>query len=109
MITLALLALLQAGPAAVASGAAEEEITVMGRRLAALSVILGRDARGKLACNLSASSGDNSVDAQLCKTAAACFKQGAVAAEPMRGCIEARKPTILEDFAARVRARAAAL
>lgn len=100
MIALAVLALLQAAPVA-----AEEEITVMGRRMAALAVILGRDARGKLACNLSESSGEGGVDAQLCKTAARCFQQGSVAAEAMRDCIELRKPAILEDFAARVRAR----
>jgi len=103
VIALALLALAQAA----APAAAEEEITVMGRRMAALSVILGRDAKGKLACNLSESSGDGAIDAELCKTAASCFKQGAVVAEPMHACIEARKPAILEQFAARVRARAA--
>ncbi|HEX8055448.1 MAG TPA: hypothetical protein VF481_02200 [Novosphingobium sp.] len=83
----------------------DQEITVMGARLQALSVMLGRDARGKLACNLSASSGNAGVDEQLCKTAARCFKQGAVENAAMHACIDARKPAILEDFAARVRAR----
>jgi len=89
-------ALLQAAPA-------DDEIVVMGRRLQALSVILSRDAKGKFACGLSASSGSPAVDAQLCKTAAKCAKQGKVAADTMRTCIDARKPAILEEFAARVR------
>lgn len=100
MIALAALALLHVA----APAGADQEITVMGQRMAALSVILGRDARGKLACNLSASSGDARVDAQLCKTAARCFKQGSSQPAAMRACIDMRKPAILEDFAARVRA-----
>jgi hypothetical protein len=83
----------------------DQEITVMGARLQALSVMLGHDARGKLACNLSESSGNAGVDEQLCKTAARCFKQGATEHAAMHACIDARKPAILEDFAARVRAR----
>ena len=99
MIGLAVLAL------AATVAPADDEIVVMGRALEALAVILARDPAGKLSCNLSASSGDRGVDAQLCKTAAHCFKQGATENAAMRGCIEARKPAILNEFAARVRAR----
>jgi hypothetical protein len=98
VIWLVAAALLQAAP--VAAG---DEIVVMGRRLQSLSVMLSRDARGKFACELSESSGSPSVDAQLCKSAARCAKQGKVAADAMRSCIEARKPAILEEFAAHVR------
>lgn len=100
MIGLALLAL-----AAAVAPSGDDEIVVMGRTLEGLAVILARDPAGKLSCNLSASSGDRGVDAGLCKTAARCFKQGAIENAAMRACIDARKPAILNEFAARVRAR----
>ena len=66
----------------------------------------GRNAPdGKFACGLSASSGDRAIDAQLCKTAARCGKKGELAPERMLACIDARKPAILTEFAARVRAK----
>jgi hypothetical protein len=82
----------------------ENEIVVVGKRLASISVSVARDAKGKFGCSLSQSSGSGSVDAQLCKAAAKCAKQGALTQDAMRGCIEARKPAILEEFGRRVRA-----
>ncbi len=82
----------------------ENEIVVVGKRLAGISVNVSRGADGKFGCSLSQSSGSASVDGQLCKAAAKCAKQGALSQDAMRGCIEARKPAILEDFSRRVRA-----
>jgi len=82
----------------------ENEIVVVGKRLASISVNVARDAQGKFGCSLSQSSGSASVDGQLCKAAAKCAKQGALSQDAMRSCIEARKPAILEDFSRRVRA-----
>jgi len=82
----------------------ENEIVVVGKRLAGISVNVTRGADGKFGCSLSQSSGSASVDGQLCKAAAKCAKQGVLDQDAMRGCIEARKPAILEDFSRRVRA-----
>jgi hypothetical protein len=98
VILLVAVALLQAAPAP-----AGPEIVVVGRQLQQVSVVVGRDPAGKFRCSLSASSGRRSVDAALCKSAAKCAKQGEVETAAMRACIEARKPTILTEFAERVR------
>lgn len=82
----------------------ENEIVVVGKRLEGISVRVSRGADGKFGCGLSESSGSKSVDTQLCKAAAKCARQGALDQDAMRGCIEARKPEILNDFARRVRA-----
>uniref|UniRef100_UPI0035CB4703 hypothetical protein n=1 Tax=uncultured Sphingomonas sp. TaxID=158754 RepID=UPI0035CB4703 len=77
--------------------AEEPDIVVIGRRLAALSVAVGRDARGRFTCGLSASSGNARLDEQLCRTAAQCVKTGAINHAAVSACIDGRKPALLED------------
>ena len=89
MIAFVPLALMQsaAPPAAMA-----EDIVVVARRLNALSVIVGKDPHGRFTCSLSATSGDASLDAQLCRTAAKCVAKGA---PDVSACIDGRKPALL--------------
>lgn len=87
---------------------AEDEIVVLGRRLAALQVIVGRDARGKFTCGLSQSSGNVELDSALCKVAATCVRKGANDQGGVTACIEARKPALL-DAVRRMRGRGRAL
>lgn len=91
-LTLALIALTTAAPAVT-----EDEITVIGRRLAAISVMVGRDAKGRYTCDLSASTGNARLDARLCKTASTCVRKGATSQDAVRTCIDARKPVLLEQ------------
>jgi len=83
---------------AVQAGTAEDEIVVLGRRLATTQVIVGRDTQGKFTCGLSQSSGNGKLDAALCKAAAVCVRKGANDPPGVAACIEARKPALLDAF-----------
>ena len=74
MIALALALAVQGTPLP----AEEPDIVVIGRRLAALSVRVGRDPQGRFTCGLSQSTGNARLDEQLCRTAAKCVKTGAI-------------------------------
>lgn len=80
-------------PAAAQPG--EEEIVVLGRRLAGISVTMARNPAGKLECSISQSSGSARLDEQLCRTAAKCVKTGAA---DVAACVDARKPALLADL-----------
>lgn len=91
MIALALLALvLQETPAP----GEEADIVVIGKRLEGVSVIVGRDARGKFTCGLNQSTGHSGLDASLCRTAAACVR---TRAKNVQACVNTRKPELLAD------------
>lgn len=89
----ALLALLTAQPLP-----AETDIVVIGKRLAGVSVMVGRDASGRLTCGLDRSSGDASLDAQLCRAAAKCVGKGLVDHAGVAACVERRKPELLAQL-----------
>lgn len=74
--------------------AEETDIVVIGHRLRQVSVIVGRDARGKFTCSLNRSSGRARLDAQLCRAAAQCVRQKA---RDVGACVDARKPELLDD------------
>lgn len=93
MIGLVLALALQATPV----GIQEPDIEVIGRRLASVSVIVGRDPRGHFTCGLSQSSGNAHLDEQLCRVAAKCVKSGATDHGAVSACIDRRKPALLED------------
>lgn len=86
----ALAALLQTAPADI-----DNEIVVVGRKLAAISVTVAKDARGRLSCSLSETSGNGRIDAQLCRTATQCVRKGT---SDVKACVDRRKPALLEDF-----------
>lgn len=76
----------------------DEEIVVIAQKLGSLAVMVGRDARGRYHCDLSESSGNTRLDAQLCKTSATCVKKGASNQTEVKACIDKRKSTLLADF-----------
>ena len=94
ILAFALLAALQA-PAPVPT---DDEIVVIAQKLNGLAVNVGRDAKGRYHCDLSESSGNARLDAQLCKTSAACVKKGATSQTEVKACIDKRKSTLLADF-----------
>ena len=83
----------------------EADIVVIGRRLAGLSVNVGRDARGRFTCGLSASSGSGRLDAELCRTASRCVREGATDNAGVAACIDRRKPDLLADLRRRLAER----
>lgn len=87
-------ALLLLTPAVQDAPAEETDIVVIGKRLDAMSVIVGRDARGKFTCGLNQSSGNARLDASLCRTAATCVRKRA---PDVQACVTARKPALLAD------------
>jgi len=91
VIALALLALVQTAPT-------EDEIVVIGRRFAALSATIGRDARGSYTCGLSGTSGNVRLDGALCKAATKCVRKGAADSAQVAACIDKRKPALLAAF-----------
>lgn len=76
---------------------AEEEIVVIGQRLARLSAFVRQDG-GRLSCSLSESSGNARLDARLCRTAARCVRDGARENDAVRACIDRRRPALLADL-----------
>ncbi len=93
MIALALFAAMQVAPAP----APEPDIVIIGRRLSALSVIVGKDAQGSFTCSLTESSGSPTLDVQLCLTASKCVIKHA---KDVTACINKRKPALLADLRA---------
>lgn len=73
----------------------ETDIIVIGRRLSAMQVVIGRNERGKSTCGLTASSGSKRLDESLCRTAAKCERKGARDNAEVQACVEARKPELL--------------
>ncbi len=94
ILAFALLAIAQA-PEPVPT---DEEIVVIAQKLNGLAVYVGRDAEGRYHCDLSESSGNARLDAQLCKTSATCVKKGATEQTEIKACIDKRKSTLLADF-----------
>lgn len=94
ILAFALLAIAQA-PEPVPT---DEEIVVIAQKLNGLAVYVGRDAKGRYHCDLSESSGNARLDAQLCKTSATCVKKGATEQTEIKACIDKRKSTLLADF-----------
>ena len=94
ILAFALLAIAQA-PEPVPT---DEEIVVIAQKLNGLAVYVGRDAKGRYHCDLSESSGNARLDAQLCKTSATCVKKGATEQAAIKACIDKRKSTLLADF-----------
>lgn len=76
----------------------DDEIVVIAQKLNGLAVYVGRDAKGRYHCDLSESSGNARLDAQLCKTSATCVKKGASNQAEVKACIDKRKSTLLADF-----------
>ncbi|MDK2760870.1 MAG: hypothetical protein KYX64_05865 [Sphingopyxis sp.] len=94
ILALALMAVAQA-PDPVPT---DEEIVVIAQKLSGISVYIGRDAKGRYQCDLSESSGNARLDAQLCKTSATCVKKGASNQAEVKACIDKRKSTLLANF-----------
>lgn len=76
----------------------ELNIEAVGRKLAAISAVVSRNADGKLGCALSDTSGYAKLDEQLCRTATACVRKGARESAAVKACIDKRKPALLADF-----------
>jgi hypothetical protein len=76
----------------------ELNIEVVGRKLAAISAVVSRNADGKLGCALSDTSGYAKLDEQLCRTATTCVRKGARETAAVKACIDKRKPALLADF-----------
>lgn len=76
----------------------DEEIVVIAQKLSGIAVHVGRDAKGRYHCDLSESSGNARLDAQLCKTSATCVKKGASNQAEVKACIDKRKSTLLANF-----------
>ena len=76
----------------------EDEIVVIGRRFAQMSVIVGKDARGRFKCDLTASSGNPRLDERLCRTASKCVIKGASDNATVKACIDRKKPGLFAAF-----------
>lgn len=90
--------LLQSAPAATEPVPTTDEIVVIARRFDALSVGIGRDAKGRYFCNLSDTSGSRALDARLCKATAQCVRKGATGDGAVKACIAKQKRSVLADF-----------
>lgn len=94
MILIATLMALAAPPV----DAVEDEIVVIGQRMAALSVNVGRDPEGRYHCSLSDTTGNARLDDRLCRTATKCVRKGAASDESVKACIDKQKPKLIAQL-----------
>jgi len=91
--------------AAPAVAQEEPDIVVIGKRLESVTASIARDARGKLQCAVSQSTGLARLDDALCKTATKCVRKGARTADAINACVAARKPALLDEVKSLLKAR----
>lgn len=103
MLALSLLAVAVTAPPPDAAD--EADIVVLGQRLQGASVIVSRNDRGRFQCGLSRSTGLAKLDEALCRTATACVRKGAGTADAVNACVTARKPALLDEVRAFLKAR----
>lgn len=94
ILAFAALALAQAN----APQSGDDEIVVIGRRFEQASVNVGKDARGRFTCSLTASSGNARLDERLCRAASKCVIKGATDQAGVKDCIDRKKPELLAHF-----------
>ena len=83
---------------------ADEDILVIAKRLDSISASVTRGADGKFQCGLSRSTGLPRLDESLCRTATKCVRGGANTAEAVDACVSARKPALLDEVRAQLKA-----
>lgn len=82
----------------VEAAPADDEIIVIGKRLDAIEVRVGRNAQGRYFCSLSDTSGSARLDRRLCKVSANCVRKGANDGATVKACVEQRKAGLFEAF-----------
>jgi hypothetical protein len=88
-----------------AAAADQSDIVVMAQRLKGVTAVVDRDDRGRFRCAVSQSTGLPRLDQALCKTASKCVRDGARDANAIDACVTARKPALLNDVRAQLKAR----
>jgi hypothetical protein len=104
-MSLAVGILLAVTVAAAPESADEQDIVVVAKRLDGVTASITRNAQGKFQCGLSRSTGVINLDDALCKTATKCVRKGASTVEAVNACVTKRKPALLEDVRALLKAR----
>jgi hypothetical protein len=76
----------------------EEEIVVIGKRLDAVAVNVGRGPDGNWYCSMDGTSGVASLDAKVCKAVTKCVRKGATKNDAVKGCIQKSKKQLFAKF-----------
>lgn len=97
MIVVAALALVAATSAPAFAGS-EEDIVVVGRRIATAELTLTRDSAGRGHCSLSRSSGDPRIDTALCRRAARCLPRRDIDPGQVEACIARQKDKLTAEW-----------
>lgn len=90
--------------AAAPETAASDEITVIGQRLQSVTVAVAREPSGRYGCSISQTTGNDWLDSRLCETATTCVRKGAETPEAVTACVTARKPDLLDEVRAGLKA-----
>jgi hypothetical protein len=95
----ALLLLAAQGLAPVADpGPETDPIVVIGQRLQAIEVHVGRGPDGKWYCGMDGSTGRLSLDKRLCKAVTTCVRKGAVSDADVEQCVATTKQGLLRKL-----------
>ncbi|MFL9840732.1 hypothetical protein ABS767_07160 [Sphingomonas sp. ST-64] len=81
----------------------EQEILVIGRRLQAVSVNVGRDAKGRWQCGLTGSTGYPKLDDRLCRATTKCVQKGKSDDSAVRACVAKTKPGLIAELRKRAK------
>jgi hypothetical protein len=93
------LLLIASGPAfAIQAETVPDEEIVVTAKVNRIKITLGRDAQGKVACQLNQSSGDVTIDSAVCREAAKCVGKKPVPQAKMEACIDKRKNALVKRW-----------
>jgi hypothetical protein len=87
--------LLSVAPAAAIPDAAPDEIVIMARKLRSITLTLGRDEAGHTTCGIYRSSGDDRLDAAMCRRAARCLPRTPLPAAQRDACLDRQRAAIV--------------
>jgi len=105
MIIAAALLLIAQPPSEAAETQADQEIVVIGQRLAKVRFKMKRDRKTKLgSCRITRSSGDAALDAMACDAAVACMGTQKVTGAAFLACLTPRWKALLQTRREQLRA-----
>ncbi len=82
-------------PAAATPDAMPDEIVIMARKLRAITLTLGRTEDGHTTCGIDHSSGDDRLDAAMCRRAARCLPRKPLASAELDACLDRQRAAIV--------------
>lgn len=105
MILLALALALQSAAPPPLDPATEAEILVIAPKLDRIAVSITRTRGDQYDCSLSESTGVDTLDAALCRTAVGCVRHGNKTNDAIKGCVTRARPALVAQLRQHLKGR----